>query len=75
MFFFGSFVFGTPGGDVQSQAMLQVFLNTEQYTGEKLMWFTLIHLAFVVSALFLAFIDRISALTKAIAKGKSAPKE
>ena len=60
---------------ISSIHLLQVFLNTEQYTGEKLMWFTLIHLAFVVSALFLAFIDRISALTKAIAKGKSAPKE
>ena len=32
------------------------------------MWFTLIHLAFVVSALFLAFIDRISAQTKSIGK-------
>ena len=60
---------------ISSIHLLQVFLNTEQYTGEKLMWFTLIHLAFVVSALFLAFIDRISALTKAIAKGKSAQKE
>ena len=60
---------------ISSIHLLQVFLNTDQYTGEKLMWFTLIHLAFVVSALFLAFIDRISALTKAIAKGKSAPKE
>lgn len=60
---------------ISSIHLLQVFLNTEQYTGEKLMWFTLIHLAFVVSALFLAFIDRISALTKAVAKGKSAQKE
>jgi uncharacterized membrane protein YqhA len=32
------------------------------------MWFTLIHLAFVVSALFLAFIDRVSAQTKSIGK-------
>ena len=60
---------------ISSIHLLQVFLNTDQYTGEKLMWFTLIHLAFVVSALFLAFIDRISALTKAISKGKPAQKE
>jgi len=60
---------------ISSIHLLQVFLNTEQYTGEKLMWFTLIHLAFVVSALFLAFIDRISALTKAVAKSKVASKE
>ena len=32
------------------------------------MWYTLIHLAFVVSALFLAFIDRVAALTKVIGK-------
>ena len=42
--------------------------NVEQYAGDKLMWYTLIHLAFVVSALFLAFIDRVAALTKAVGK-------
>ncbi|MEQ1770903.1 MAG: TIGR00645 family protein [Devosia sp.] len=55
---------------ISSIHLLQVFLNTEQYTGEKLMWYTLIHLAFVVSALFLAFIDRVAAMTKAVAKPK-----
>jgi len=34
------------------------------------MWYTLIHLAFVVSALFLAFIDRVSAMTKQLNKPK-----
>ncbi len=58
---------------ISSIHLLQVFLNVENYSGEKLMWYTLIHLAFVASALFLAFIDRISALTKAIGKPKSKP--
>lgn len=53
---------------ISSIHLLQVFLNVEQYAGDKLMWYTLIHLAFVVSALFLAFIDRVAALTKAVGK-------
>jgi uncharacterized protein (TIGR00645 family) len=57
---------------ISSIHLLQVFLNVEQYTGEKLMWFTIIHLAFVASALFLAFIDRVAALTKLVGKGKKA---
>jgi uncharacterized protein (TIGR00645 family) len=53
---------------ISSIHLLQIFLNVEQYTSDKLMWYTLIHLAFVVSALFLAFIDRVAALTKAVTK-------
>ena len=60
---------------ISSIHLLQVFLNVEQYTGEKLMWYTLIHLAFVASALFLAFIDRVAALTKVIGKKPVADKE
>lgn len=59
---------------ISSIHLLQVFLNVENYTGEKLMWFTLIHLAFVVSALFLAFIDRVAAATKNLSKSKSPDK-
>jgi uncharacterized protein (TIGR00645 family) len=54
---------------ISSIHLLQVFLNVNQHTSEHLMWYTLIHLAFVVSALFLAFIDRVSALTKGLGKG------
>jgi uncharacterized protein (TIGR00645 family) len=62
---------------ISSIHLLQIFLNVEKYEGDKLMWYTLIHLAFVVSALFLAFIDRISAMTKAlnISKAPAAPKQ
>lgn len=57
---------------ISSIHLLQVFLNVGTHTTEQLMWYTLIHLTFVVSALFLAFIDRVSALTKQIGKnGKS----
>ncbi len=57
---------------ISSIHLLQVFLNVASYTTEHLMWLTLIHLAFVGSALFLAFIDRVSALTKNIGKGAKA---
>lgn len=45
-----------------------MFLYVEQYTSDKLMWYTLIHLAFVLSALFLAYIDRVAAFTKSLGK-------
>lgn len=53
---------------ISSIHLLQVFLNLAHYTTEQLIWYTVVHLAFVVSALFLAFIDRISASTKALNK-------
>lgn len=56
---------------ISSIHLLQIFLDTERYSGESLMWYTIIHIAFVVSALFLAYIDRISAMTKTIGKGKA----
>jgi uncharacterized protein (TIGR00645 family) len=43
---------------ISSIHLLQIFLNAAQYDNMKLMWFTIMHLAFVVSALFLAYIDR-----------------
>jgi len=54
---------------ISSIHLLQVFLNVGTHSAEQLMWYTLIHLAFVASALFLAWIDRVSALTKNIGKG------
>ena len=46
---------------ISSIHLLQVFLNVGQYSDMHLMWYTIIHIAFVVSAVFLAIIDRISA--------------
>ena len=49
---------------ISSIHLLQVFLNAAQFTDNKLMWLTIMHMAFVVSALFLAFIDQVMAQTK-----------
>ncbi|MGL6180876.1 MAG: YqhA family protein, partial [Aestuariivirga sp.] len=49
---------------ISSIHLLQVFLNAQQYTDDKLMWFTIIHITFVISALFLAYIDKVMADTK-----------
>ena len=44
---------------ISSIHLLQVFLNLTQFSTEQLTWFTVIHLAFVFSALFLAYIDKL----------------
>jgi uncharacterized protein (TIGR00645 family) len=49
---------------ISSIHLLQVFLNAQQYSDDKLMWFTIIHITFVISALFLAYIDKVMADTK-----------
>ncbi len=40
--------------------LLRVFMNAELIGNDKLMWYTLIHLALVLSALLLAVVDRIA---------------
>ncbi|TIX96923.1 MAG: TIGR00645 family protein [Mesorhizobium sp.] len=49
---------------ISSIHLLQVFLNSVSYTTDQLMWLTIIHLAFVLSALMLAYIDRLMGLAK-----------
>jgi uncharacterized protein (TIGR00645 family) len=49
---------------ISSIHLLQIFLNLTQYTATQLMWFTIIHMTFVLSALFLGLIDKIMSLTK-----------
>lgn len=51
---------------ISSIHLLQVFLNANQFTNDKLMWFTIIHLAFVASALILAWIDVIMTKAKGV---------
>lgn len=50
---------------ISSIHLLQVFLKAAEYTNDKLMWFTIIHIAFVISALLLAWIDRLTNKGKA----------
>ncbi len=49
---------------ISSIHLLQVFLNADKYTDSKIMWLTIVHLAFVISALLLAYIDRVMNSTK-----------
>ncbi len=49
---------------ISSIHLLQIFLGAEDYSAEKLMWATLIHLTFVVSALLLAVLDRLANMAK-----------
>lgn len=51
---------------ISSIHLLQVFLNSATYTTGQLMWLTIMHMAFVLSALLLAYIDKIGV------KGKKA---
>jgi len=55
---------------ISSIHLLQVFLNHDSFTPERLMWLTIMHIAFVVSALLLAYIDRVTGLTKSLLAGK-----
>jgi uncharacterized protein (TIGR00645 family) len=49
---------------ISSIHLLQIFLNATQYDNAKLMWFTIIHLAFVVSAVLLGYLEKIMAKAK-----------
>jgi uncharacterized protein (TIGR00645 family) len=49
---------------ISSIHLLQIFLNAEKYENDKLMWLTIIHMAFVFSALLLAYIDKVIVGTK-----------
>lgn len=49
---------------ISSIHLLQVFLNVTQYTETQLLWFTVIHLTFVVSALMLGFLDKLMSKDK-----------
>jgi uncharacterized protein (TIGR00645 family) len=49
---------------ISSIHLLQVFLNAEKIADGKLMWLTIIHMAFVFSALLLAYIDKVMVGTK-----------
>jgi uncharacterized protein (TIGR00645 family) len=58
---------------ISSIHLLQVFLNAEHYDNQKIMWTTLIHLAFVLSAISLAVLDRVAGGGKAKAADEKGP--
>jgi uncharacterized protein (TIGR00645 family) len=49
---------------ISSIHLLQVFLNSTTYDYQQIMWLTIVHMAFVISALLLAYIDRVMVGTK-----------
>lgn len=44
---------------ISSIHLLQVFLNIQQYETERVLWLTIIHMVFVVSALLMAYLERL----------------
>jgi uncharacterized protein (TIGR00645 family) len=49
---------------ISSIHLLQIFLNIARYTDNQVMWLTIVHMAFVISALLLAYIERVMSITK-----------
>ena len=45
---------------ISSIHLLRIFMKAESIENDKLMWYTLIHITFVVSALLLAVLDKIA---------------
>jgi len=48
---------------ISSIHLLQVFLNADKYADGKIMWLTLMHLAFVASAVMLGFLEKLMSAT------------
>ena len=45
---------------ISSIHLLKAFMNAQQIDNEKLMWYVIIHLTFVLSAMGMAFLDRMN---------------
>ena len=45
---------------ISSIHLLKIFMNIQETDNDKLMWYVLIHLTLVVSALFMGYLDKIS---------------
>jgi len=45
---------------ISSIHLLRIFMKAETIDNDKLMWYTIIHMAFVVSALLLAVLDKVA---------------
>lgn len=45
---------------ISSIHLLRIFMGIQEITNDKLVWYVIIHLTFVLSALVMAFIDRFS---------------
>ena len=45
---------------ISSIHLLKIFMNAQSIDNDKLMWFVIIHLTFVVSAIGMAYVDRLN---------------
>ena len=45
---------------ISSIHLLQKFMDAEQIDNEKLMWFVIIHMTFVLSAIGMAWVDKMN---------------
>jgi uncharacterized protein (TIGR00645 family) len=45
---------------ISSIHLLQVFLDIKDFDNDKVMWLTIVHMAFIISALMLAYMDKIA---------------
>ena len=45
---------------ISSIHLLRVFMNAEQIDNDKILWYVVIHLTFVISALLVAYIDKLT---------------
>jgi uncharacterized protein (TIGR00645 family) len=56
---------------ISSIHLLKTFINAENYSEKVLMWQTIIHMAFLLSALAIAYTDRLMSGAGSSAKGKN----
>ncbi|WP_075215986.1 TIGR00645 family protein [Mongoliimonas terrestris] len=49
---------------ISSIHLLQVFLNADKYQNDRIMWLTILHMAFVVSAVLLGILEKLMAKPK-----------
>ena len=45
---------------ISSIHLLKIFMNIETVQNEKIMWFALVHLTFVISALLMGYLDKVT---------------
>ena len=45
---------------ISSIHLLRIFVNTPQIPNDKLMWYVILHMTFVLSAVLVAFMDRMT---------------
>jgi len=57
---------------ISSIHLLQKFVNIEHTPNDKLMWYVIIHLTFVLSALLMGVLDRIAFAAHRVDEGKDA---